>query len=176
MSRESKGLELQSSVRKRLKKIAPRLNLEIYNRTKEYSYNYGKFTSQLKGRMPSCDTAIFGNGDLFLIEIDSKGTPTRNVAKVWFYVKNGGRFDEWKKPKKVYILHFLSENVTDYDLSIAEALRLETEKISKKEPTKKQEILFQYGNFEKFKLEQREMQDVAKELSDRIIDQVRRIG
>ena len=129
----------------------------------------------IKGRMPRCDIAISDNEDLFLIEIESKGTPTFNVAKVWFYIKHDGCFDEWKTPKRVYILHFVSENVKTYDFSIAKDLRLETQKIAQNELTKKQGVIFQYDNLERFELGQREMEDVVKELSNRIIDKVKEL-
>lgn len=170
MVRQGKGLKLQSLVRERLRKLASGLNLEMYNQTKEYPYNYKRIISNFKGRNPSCDIAISDNENLFLVEIDSQGTPTFNAVKVWFYIKNGGCFYEWKEPKRVYLLHYVSEKIRVYDFSIAKDLRLEINELAKK-----QGIFFQYENFERFELAQRGIESVAKELSRKIIDKVKEL-
>lgn len=173
MARESKGLKLQYFVRGRLRELAPSLNLEVYDRalgTIEYPYNF----PDIKGRRPSCDIAISDNENLFLIEIESKGTPTWNAVKVWYYIKHGGRFDEWKSPKEVYILHFVSEKIRDYDFRIAKDLGNEIEKISKTK-LKRKGLHLEYGTLERFKINQKGMEEVAEELSQKIIDKIKKL-
>lgn len=174
--RNQYGAKLQSFIRERLRECAPSLNLEVYNRelgTIEYPYNYKKIIPDFKGRRPSCDIAISDNENLFLIEIESKGSPTWNAVKVWFYIRHDGCFDEWKKPKKVYILHFVSEKIKDYDLRIAEDLGDEIEEISKNE-LKKKGINLQYDSL-RFEIDQKEMEQVAKELSEKIIGKIKEL-
>lgn len=167
--RKSEGIEFESLIRGKLKELAPSVNLNIY--PSEYTYNYKKLEIPIGKNLPSCDIAISDNKDLFLIEVDTKGTPTWNAVKVWFYIKRGGRFDEWKKPEKIHLLHFVSENVSNYDFLIAQELASETEELAHIK-LKEQGIVFQY-DIERFTYGRSESrEDVVNNLCKRIINKL----
>jgi hypothetical protein len=165
MVRKSNGVQLQKLVREMLVAHFSSSNLEVY--PKEYCYNYRKFIPKLR-RNPSCDIAISDNENLFLIEIESQGTPSWNALKVWHYIKHGGCFNEWKEPKRVYILHFASKRIRKYDISIAKDLIKEIRKTARKKG-----MHLKYEGLLRFDSSQKEREDIAKKLSNRIIKKIK---
>jgi hypothetical protein len=167
--KRSEGLELQTLTRKRLRELTSDRNLEIYPR--EYTYNYKKLGVTIGRNKPRCDIAISSDENLFLIEIDTGGMPTFNAAKVWFYLRHDGRFDERGKPKRVTLLHFVRMGKSEYDVQIAQELASEIEKVAQIK-LKEHGVCLRYI-IERFDYGERSVEDVANYLSNKIIDKIK---
>ncbi len=163
--KKREGYEFERFVRQKLNDLVAPLNLKVH--PNEYAYDYERLGISVGRNLPSCDIAILNDHELFLIEIDTKGDPTSNAAKVWVYIRGGGLFDELGRHANVHLIHFVSEKPSEYDFSIARELADgANEEASAK--LKGLSISFWY-EIERFDLGSKSIEDSADDLCQTIL-------
>lgn len=135
-------------------------------RRKEYPLDYKKLSKKLKiglKQNPRSDAWLHSEDfdELVLLEFEMRGCATWTVAKLWYYIKSGGRFDELGQPKKIRILHFLSNELTPYDKFVAEGL---SERLKESAKAKTLDLKYSSRSFE--------LSSDTKKTADRLVESI----